>query len=736
MKKIVKYLFHSILNSLIAITFIWGSIEFITFFAGEWLRNILAPFWPIVFVCVPVIYGFVVKPLFKKPPEIVTFDLINRNLLNTLPISTTESKFYQGAVPSWIDIIENKDINRDLLTELISISTEWKKGILLIPILANAGEGKSTFLKRLAFELYKDKKIVLFSKRGKNNLSIDDVKKTIKDLGEPIYILIDDASHFSNIEDFILAITEIQIPTVIFVTSRFYEWNSKRSIYGLNLNVKLSESKEEYSLSQVSDEEVKRLIRKLSDIEMIRKIKDQEIESIVQFYAKASKRSFLVLIILVIENEDINHIIQKEIEAVKELGPDILNAYRYICLMASVNSYITTEMIQSLVHFDNLTLDLLVPLRGFVELIGNRIYVRHNRIGIITSDILFEGSDDTRGDMLCSLIDLAANFEEFSAISPIHISNIPSNQDKKISENLLNRMICCGRFDILSEYFTDLSISDHEGARVILAQYSPELIKKVIFPDITFTADLIDISLTCKIECKKMICKVNPIQKYLTYENRKKWFAAYLVSAEVNDEYSDYFSSISFKMLQLLAMQHPERKYECFYEKAELLRKNFHDEEALPLYKQALECKPNFPEAKVGLIVSLYFNEKFDEAYKEFELMQNDGYDMIFYLGEEEIIEEFLIRIGKLLDVLNLRLYSVKRNYPHMRKLLTWSRQFILAKDGPIEDSKIYSAQNEEMEVEPLQFTIDYCRGLSEEEKNTQGLRLFGEMYGEIKLQS
>ncbi len=346
------------------------------------------------------------KRLEADTQSLSDFDLITPEFLDSRSDDSV-SYFYDGTVPTWSDIVHLRDIPRDIMPEILNRVHQVDHGRVLVPILAEAGEGKSTFLHRMAAELAGRHKTVLCRRRDRITIAAEEVRSVAEMADQCVYVFVDDAARVQNLKGFIESVAALPHPIVLVVASRPYEWVPFKSVYGANLEVQFQTDSNEWSLEGATDNEIGLLFRRLGEAELINSLSDEEIASLIDSYKERTKRKLLVLVLELTKGKRVAKIIRDECERVRQMGDSVLQAYRYVCLMGSVHSFITRSILKKLVKTESVDLDIVGRLPGLVDAIGENIYARHDRIAEIAADILFEDADDQRGNALCEVITLA-----------------------------------------------------------------------------------------------------------------------------------------------------------------------------------------------------------------------------------------------------------------------------------------------------------------------------------------
>lgn len=131
------------------------------------------------------------KGLEADSQSLSDFDLITPEFLQSRSDDSV-SYFYEGTIPTWSDILHVRDIPRDIMPEILSRIDQWDHGRLLVPILAEAGEGKSTFLHRMAADLAGRHKTVLCHRRDRTTIAAEEIRSVAEKAGQCVYVFVDD----------------------------------------------------------------------------------------------------------------------------------------------------------------------------------------------------------------------------------------------------------------------------------------------------------------------------------------------------------------------------------------------------------------------------------------------------------------------------------------------------------------------------------------------------------------
>ncbi|HKO42682.1 MAG TPA: SIR2 family protein [Pyrinomonadaceae bacterium] len=108
--------------------------------------------------------------------------------------------FFDGAEPSWQDIAHNVDAKRLVTNEFLEALQSESEGVRTFVLLGQAGSGKSTTMRRLAFELARSGHTVYFSKTAQS-LERESIRDLIRASVRSLYFFIDDArSHVRAVD--------------------------------------------------------------------------------------------------------------------------------------------------------------------------------------------------------------------------------------------------------------------------------------------------------------------------------------------------------------------------------------------------------------------------------------------------------------------------------------------------------------------------------------------------------
>lgn len=616
------------------------------------------------------------RQLEDEAEEFVCFDLVTPEFLNRFGDSSSKSFFYAGAVPTWADIIHRRDVPRDVMYEILDQMKQWpSERKYFLPILAGGGEGKSTLLRRLAVELAERGEVVLYQRRDLSTANTREVELAMKLSGHRIYVLIDDAPRVQNMVGFMSLISELPFPVVVVATSRPYEWEPLCTIYSTSLDLAFAADGHEYELGQLSDHEMELLFRRLAEAGLIRNFPESDLPLAIKHYAKRTGRKLLPLLVELTQGEKVTDVVRGEIERIRRMGGVLLSAYRYICLMSSVRSFLTIPMLERLVHgIDNINLDVVSRLPGLVEKTGDRLYPRHDRIGEIVTDLLFQDADEERIDLLCKLVFVALEERQFDvvkAISPRE-GSIPRSRLFDLYSSVLDEAFCCGQFELMREIMEKLAWSSYSSVfSDLMVAKTPVICERIIFsgeglsPALKWRWDEIQEGYQVCFLYPECTSAGSSSQAEFSGSADKglQWAQVYALAVLHAWEHRDFLISIVQLIYRLLSKRFPERAAELDFHHAEFLRGvAYRESDAVELYESALARNADYELAHAGLALSLNYIGDFCGAIRHFRAARALDPSSVFRVEDANDIGDLVRRLGTLEEVIEYERDSVQRN--------------------------------------------------------------------------
>jgi tetratricopeptide (TPR) repeat protein len=690
------------------------------------------------------------KQLEDQAGSLSNFTLVTKELIGRCEGDDSASYFYTGATPSWADIAHGRDVPRDTLEIVISQIRGWNQGRLLVPIFAEAGEGKSTFLRRLAVELAADNKAVLYHNRGAVTADAKEVQWTAEQAGRCVYILLDDASRISNFNGFVNAVSELPFPVVMVAAARPYEAAPIKAAYSANVEVGLGADGCEYSLAGLSERELELLIRRLYDGGLIHLPREEDIPLAVAAVGKKTKGKFLVLVLELTQGRKVREVIRDEIERVRQKGERCLAVYRDICLMASLHSFVTLPMLERL-HGEDVGSDVR-RLPGLVEMDGQTLRPRHDRIGEMVADIMFEGEDERRGDLLCRLITVAIEEDVLDVIRAMRggaSRGVPSSQIVKVIGHLVDEAFCCGEWDLIKDFLEDLH-GDRDNTEVhleLLASKTPLVWEQLIFPG-SHRIDWKNVAQTFNVSFSWPPCvnrrRVHP-NEGRSLETALGWAQVFSFAAWSYSDYRQFFIAVADRLYQILAELYPDSLTTICFQHAEFLSESDDGERAIEIYERVIRENPTHADAHAGLALTLYLKNDYKRALYHYKRAVSLDRDSIFRVNQESIFEEMLARFGELEEYIEYRKGTVRRQFKTGRgfqKIISMDPSLLIDLKAPDSSEGIvglnnihrgdYSEETELRSLRELDNLLAYVKTIDEEQRIKIG-KMLSEWFGELR---
>jgi tetratricopeptide (TPR) repeat protein len=690
------------------------------------------------------------KQLEDQAGSLSNFTLVTKELLRRCEGDDSASYFYTGATPSWADVAHGRDVPRDMIEVVFSQIEGWNQGKLLVPIFAEAGEGKSTFLRRLAVELAADNKAVLYHNRGAVTADAKEIQWAAEQAGRCVYVLLDDASRISNFNGFVNAVSEIPFPVVMVAAARPYEAAPIKAAYSANVEVGLGADGYEHSLAGLSERELKLLIRQLYDGGLIHLPREEDIPLVVAAIGKKTKGKFLVLVLELTQGRKVREVIRDEIERVRQKGECCLAAYRDICLMASVHSFVTLPMLERL-HGENVGSDVR-RLPGLVEMDGQTLRPRHDRIGEMVADIMFEGDDERRGDLLYRLITVAMEEGELDVIRAMRggaSREVPSSQIVKVIGHAIDEAFCSGEWGLIKDFLEDLhgDRGRTEAHLELLASKTPLIWERLIFPD-SHRIDWKKVAETFNVSFSWPPC-VNRRRVHSnegrSLESDLRWAQVFSFAAWSYSEYRHFFIAVANRLYQILANHYPDSLTTICFQHAEFLRDSGDGKRAIEVYERIVREDPTFADAHAGLALALYMTEDYRKAFRHYKTATKLDRDSIFRVNQESIFEEMLARFGDLEEYIEYKKGIVRGNFQTGRgfqKIISMDPTLLInlkasnPPEGTVGLNNIhrgdYSEEAELRSLHELDDLLAYVKTIDEESRFRIGKKMSG-WFGELR---
>jgi hypothetical protein len=247
----------------------------------------------------------------------------------SLPRKT--KNYLLGTSPTWSDIANNLDAPRKITDRIIAeleASFESDHKVNLVALLGSAGSGKSTSLKRIAFQLTQIGRTVFFS-YSEYFPRIDALIESISFFGERVYLIFDNAELILHpISKALEKLSGLKFPPVIILGSRTNVFDR------INRNLDESISIHEYKMPNLDRDEIVSLIHILDDNNLLGALKGLSTEGRIKDLETRARKQILVAMREATKGQSFDEIIRSEFEEIDPLEARIL------CLCTAI----TTEV--------------------------------------------------------------------------------------------------------------------------------------------------------------------------------------------------------------------------------------------------------------------------------------------------------------------------------------------------------------------------------------------------------
>jgi tetratricopeptide (TPR) repeat protein len=232
-----------------------------------------------------------------------------------------------GAPPNWGSIAAKVDAARDLADDVLaSVLVEPlsdRSGPRFVLIHAEAGTGKSTLVKRLGADLALTWKQAVVALRPYGSLDFVDVELLARQLGERVYVLVDDASDKAReLSKFLSEARLARAKVTVIAAARTNEWMEAQSDYSFS-------APDEFELSRLSRAEIERIIDTLSRNDGLGLLAGVSRETQIAAFESRADKQLLVALREATEGKKFDDIVLDEYESIP--SPDGQRAYLLVC---------------------------------------------------------------------------------------------------------------------------------------------------------------------------------------------------------------------------------------------------------------------------------------------------------------------------------------------------------------------------------------------------------------------
>lgn len=293
-----------------------------------------------------------------KPEQEIENNFFQKLIISEIAKSTTAENFYNGIAPTWADIAAEFDYTRKLTKQIISdISAKFEntqtKELKLILVSGTAGAGKTTILKRVAYDLA-SKSYAVYYLVNKNYKKEDLQKITTEALSllkeKNTLIVVDDIFKKNLMDIQYIFETPCDSNSIVIFSehSAVFKFQNKDIIKLLNTNAYCTQ----YKCDFLHESDVAEFSEKITSLEESKKILKPDNVSLLSTSEKielclnrADMRLFVTLLQLR-NGKPFKQIIQAECEDIIT-DRQLRELYKAICFFDSANAYIPETLIYS-----------------------------------------------------------------------------------------------------------------------------------------------------------------------------------------------------------------------------------------------------------------------------------------------------------------------------------------------------------------------------------------------------
>jgi hypothetical protein len=213
--------------------------------------------------------------------------------------------FFDGAEPTWTDIRNGVDAEREITSEFLTMLRQPVNGVRVFAFTGQAGSGKSTTLRRLAFELAREGETVYFSKMAEK-LDQAAILEVVNVLGtRKMFFFLDDArSHVNEVNELLARINaEANVTFILADTPHILLPRLERAI---NINAIMVE------MPRLIRPDCERIIGKLEEFGFAGALSNKTREWQLREFLGRSKQQLLVAMKEATSGHGFNVIIENE----------------------------------------------------------------------------------------------------------------------------------------------------------------------------------------------------------------------------------------------------------------------------------------------------------------------------------------------------------------------------------------------------------------------------------------
>lgn len=412
------------------------------------------------------------------------FEIVDERIEYMAKHSNPED-FYKGYT-SWGNIVSDHDAKRsityinkttnkkekwgynELFKYLIRKEDEIRSGVSFLLLTGAAGEGKTTLLLRIGYDLHKlreEKEVYVLRLCTGDKINSKQLISFYRYVQKPIYLLIDAISIKETASDLWSATYELSIkniPITIVTAARKDEWEIAKGRSSLHVN-----KYDEMLLEELERGEIEEILTKLEKNSLLGKLASLSYEErITKFFEKKAKKQLLVALMELTKGEPFERILENEYKNLKQFAPKAAEAYLVVCFLYQYGYLVPEGYLQRFCGYIDgqrrLFLDEVINITPKVIIkewgkgLGIGLRARHPLISsTVVKKIL---SKEEKEQLICDIVDSV---------------NIRIRGERYIVIKMLR--------GIISEYAEGTGLKDNKAlVKYIIRNAKPGTIKEII----------------------------------------------------------------------------------------------------------------------------------------------------------------------------------------------------------------------------------------------------------------
>jgi len=323
--------------------------------------------------------------------------------------SVTAELFFKGASNSWTPVQKNYDIERDgfesLIIKILLQAESKNLEVDIVTISGVAGSGKTTFMRRLAYDLgITHGELVLYSEHG-YPLRANPIVELYENTGKRVFLFVDCAADLiSDLERICLDLDKQNIPITIVLADT-------KAAYGDRLICLDEYIRESRTLNKLSENEISLILKKLKETNCLGELQEFDDEKQRQVFAELADKQLLVALYEATQGKPLEDLIVREYERI--LQTEAQQLYLFVSTLHRFGIPVRAGLVSRAmkISFVDFEKRFLGPLEGLIfshmdRKIRDYVYkTRHPHI----AEILFRRILDTQSKQIDQYRDILEN---------------------------------------------------------------------------------------------------------------------------------------------------------------------------------------------------------------------------------------------------------------------------------------------------------------------------------------